>query len=244
MGGFLFIGGPWLPFAVASVLFFVGALLTLMVKARADGASKSPASLADAFAGLVFIWQRPVILGAISLDMFCVLLGGATALLPIIAADILHIGPVGLGILRAMPALGAVMVGTFLAYRPMERRVGHLLFLATTAFGLATIGLGLSTSLSLSLAFLWLIGASDVVSVVIRQTMVQSDTPDEMRGRVAAVNSLFIGASNELGDFESGATAALFGTIPAILIGGAGTIGISVLWAIMFPQLRQRDRLV
>ena len=244
LGGFLFIGGAWLPFAVAAVFFFIGAALALMIKARAESLSKSPATLADAFAGLVFIWRRPVILGAISLDMFCVFLGGATALLPIVAADILHVGPVGLGILRSMPALGAVMVGTYLAYWPIERRVGYLLFLATTVFGLATIGLGLSTTMYVSLAFLWLIGASDVVSVVIRHTMVQSDTPDEMRGRVAAVNTLFIGASNELGDFESGATAALFGTVPAIIVGGAGTILVSVLWAAMFPQLRQRDRLV
>lgn len=244
LGGLLFIGGPWVPFAVSAFFFFAASVLNLMVRRRGDGATKAPVTLSDAFAGLVFIWQRPVILGAISLDLFCVLLGGATALLPIIAADILHVGPFGLGILRSMPAAGAMMLGLALAYRPMERRVGHKLFMATTVFGLATVGLGLSTSMYLSMAFLWLIGASDVFSVVIRQTLVQGDTPDEMRGRVAAVNTLFIGASNELGEFESGATAALFGLVPAIVFGGAGTIAVSLLWAIMFPQLRRRDRLV
>lgn len=244
LGGLLFIGGPWVPFAVSSVFFFTASVLNLMVRRRGEGAARAPVTLSDAFAGLVFIWQRPVILGAISLDLFCVLLGGATALLPIIAADILHVGPFGLGILRSMPAAGAMMLGLALAYRPMERHVGHKLFMATTVFGLATVGLGLSTSMYLSMTFLWLIGASDVFSVVIRQTLVQGDTPDEMRGRVAAVNTLFIGASNELGEFESGATAALFGLVPAIVLGGTGTIAVSLLWAVLFPQLRRRDRLI
>jgi MFS family permease len=244
LGGLLFVGGPWVPFAVSAVFFFAASMLNLVVRRHGDGVSKPPVMLADAFAGLIFIWQRPVILGAISLDMFCVFLGGATALLPIIAADILHVGPLGLGILRSMPAAGAMMLGLLLACRPMERRVGHKLFLATTVFGLATIGLGLSTEMYFSMTCLWLIGASDVFSVVIRQTLVQGDTPDQMRGRVAAVNTLFIGASNELGEFESGVTAAVFGLVPAILIGGMGTICVSLLWAIMFPQLRRRDRLV
>ena len=206
--------------------------------------SKEPIKLSDAFAGLVFVWQRPIILGAISLDLFSVLLGGATALMPIIASDVLHVGPLGLGVLQSAPAVGAMTVGLTLAYAPIQRRAGRKLFIATAIFGLATIGLGLSTHLYLTLAFLWLIGASDVVSVVIRQTLVQGDTPDRMRGRVAAVNSLFIGASNELGEFESGSTAALFGLVPAIVVGGAGTLLIAALWARMFPQLRQRDQLV
>lgn len=244
LGGLLFVGGPWVPFAVSAVFFFTSSVLNLMIRPRPEGAPRAAATLSDAFAGLVFIWQRPVILGAISLDLFCVFLGGATALLPIVASDILHVGPFGLGILRSMPAVGAMTLGLFLSYRPIERRVGHKLFMATTVFGLATIGLGLSTEMYLSMACLWLIGASDVFSVVIRQTLVQGDTPDEMRGRVAAVNTLFIGASNELGEFESGATAALFGLVPAILVGGGGTVAVSLLWAMMFPQLRRRNRLV
>ena len=236
LGGLLYVVGPWVPFACASVFYLLASGSYLMIRRHSQGSSKEPVRLADAFAGLVFIWQRPVILGAISLDLFCVLLGGATALLPIIASDILHVGPFGLGVLRAMPGVGAMMLGLVLSYRPIRRRAGPKLFAATAIFGLATIGLGLSTSVYLSMALLWLIGASDVFSVVIRQTLVQSDTPDAMRGRVAAVNSLFIGASNELGEFESGVTAALFGLVPAILLGGAGTIMVSAAWAVMFPK--------
>jgi MFS family permease len=244
LGGVLYIAGGWAPFAFACAAFLPAAILMLCIEARPQDSVKTPFTFSDAFAGLTFIWQKPVILGAISLDLFTVLLGGATALLPIIASEILHIGPLGLGILRSAPALGAMMLGLFIAYRPIERRAGPKLFVVTTIFGLATIGLGLSTDVYLSLAMLWLLGASDVFSVVIRQTLVQSDTPDAMRGRVAAVNSLFIGASNELGEFESGVTAALFGLVPAIVIGGAGTLLVSLSWAIMFPQLRKRDRLV
>ncbi len=244
LGGVLYIAGGWAPFAFACTAFLLAAVLMLCIEARPQDAVKTPFTFRDAFAGLTFIWQKPVILGAISLDLFTVLLGGATALLPIIASEILHIGPLGLGILRSAPALGAMMLGLFIASRPIERRVGRKLFIVTTIFGLATIALGLSTNVYLSLAMLWLLGASDVFSVVIRQTLVQSDTPDAMRGRVAAVNSLFIGASNELGEFESGVMAALFGLVPAIVIGGAGTLLVSVSWAIMFPQLRKRDRLV
>lgn len=244
LGGVLYIAGGWAPFAFACAAFLLAAILMLCIEARPQDAVKTPFTFSDAFAGLTFIWRKPVILGAISLDLFTVLLGGATALLPIIASEILHIGPLGLGILRSAPALGAMMLGLFIAYRPIERRAGPKLFVVTTIFGLATIVLGLSTDVYLSLAMLWLLGASDVFSVVIRQTLVQSDTPDAMRGRVAAVNSLFIGASNELGEFESGVTAALFGLVPAIVIGGAGTLLVSLSWAIMFPQLRKRDRLV
>ncbi|OBZ93533.1 MFS transporter [Pararhizobium polonicum] len=244
LGGFLYVAGPWAPFACAALFFLVASGLNLMIRRPSEGPPRDPVKLSDVFSGLVFIWQRPVVLGAISLDLFSVLLGGATALLPIIASELLHAGPLSLGILRSMPALGSMMLGLFLSYRPIERHAGMKLFTATTIFGMATIALGLSTNLYLSLAILWLIGASDVFSVVIRQTLVQSDTPDAMRGRVAAVNSLFVGASNELGEFESGITAALFGLVPAILLGGLGTVAISVAWALMFPRLRQRDHLV
>lgn len=244
MGGLLFLGGDWAPFAVAAGFYLLASLMQLMVRAGGHMRSRTPVAFADAFAGLAFIGRRPVIFGAISLDMFCVLLGGATALLPMIAADILHVGPQGLGILRSMPALGALILGLVLALLPIRRLAGPKLFVATIVFGLATIGLGLSTQLYLTLFCLWILGASDVFSVVIRQTLVQSDTPDDMRGRVAAVNSLFVGASNELGEFESGVTAAIFGLVPAILIGGVGTIAVSLLWAVLFPSLRRRDQLV
>ncbi len=244
LGGLLFLGGAWAPFALAAAFYLAAAVLTLALRTRGQEIAKAPPTFSEAFEGLRFIRGRPVILGAISLDMFAVLLGGAVALLPMIASDVLHVGPVGLGALRAMPAAGAAMLGATLAWFPLRRRVGRKLFAATIVFGLATIGLGLSRELWLSLAFLWLIGASDVFSVVIRQTLVQADTPDAMRGRVAAVNSLFIGASNELGEFESGATAALFGLVPAIVLGGAGTVAVALIWAWLFPALRRRDDLV
>jgi len=243
-GGLLFLGGAWAPFALAAAFYMAAAGFNVALRTRGQEISTAPPTFSDAFAGLRFIRGRPVLLGAISLDMFAVLLGGAVALLPIIASDILHVGPAGLGLLRAMPAVGAAMLGATLAWFPLRRRVGWKLFAATTVFGLATIGLGLSRELWLTMAFLWLIGASDVFSVVIRQTLVQANTPDPMRGRVAAVNSLFIGASNELGEFESGATAALLGLVPAIVAGGAGTIAVALTWAWLFPSLRRRDHLV
>lgn len=244
LGGLLFLAGAWAPFAFATAFYLISAGLNIALRTRGQARERAAPKLSDAFAGLHFIRQRPVILGAISLDMFSVLLGGATALLPIVASELLFVGPVGLGVLRATPAVGAAMLGACLAWIPLRRHVGYKLFAATIVFGLATIGLGLSRELWLSLVFLWLIGASDVFSVVIRQTLVQANTPDAMRGRVAAVNSLFIGASNELGEFESGVTAALFGLVPAILLGGAGTVAVSLLWAWLFPSLRQRDHLV
>ncbi len=244
LGGLLYVVGVWAPFAVSAAFFLSASVLNLLISKRPQGNAKGPVRLSDAFAGLHFIRRKPVILGAISLDLFTVLLGGATALLPMVANEILYLGPMGLGALRSMPALGALMLGLALAYWPIERQAGRKLFLATTIFGLATIVLGLSENLYLSLVALWVLGASDVFSVVIRQTLVQSDTPDEMRGRVAAVNSLFVGASNELGEFESGVTAAAFGLVPAILIGGVGTVSVSAIWALAFPPLRKRDRLI
>lgn len=244
LGGLIYLAGAYAPFAAAAVFFLLASIAILLIRHRSEARSKAPVTMDDVFAGLAFIWRRPTILGAVSLDMFAVLLGGVTALLPMVAYEILHVGPVGLGVLRSMPALGAVVLGLFLAWYPIRRRAGHQLFVAIVVFGLATIGVGLSENLILTMGFLWVLGAADVFSVVIRQTLVQGDTPDEMRGRVSAVNSLFIGASNELGEFESGATAALFGLVPAILIGGVGTITIAILWALMFPSLRKRDRLV
>jgi len=244
LGGFIYLAGPAAPFAAAMACFVLASALIFAIRHRPEARAKTPVRFAEVFAGLAFIWQRPTILGAVSLDMFAVLLGGVTALLPMVAYEILAVGPVGLGVLRAMPAIGAVVLGLYFSYAPIRRRAGAKLFTATIVFGLATIGVGLSTSFYLTTAFLFILGAADVFSVVIRQTLVQGDTPDEMRGRVSAVNSLFIGASNELGEFESGVTAALFGLVPAILLGGFGTIAVALLWALMFPSLRRRNRLV
>jgi hypothetical protein len=191
------------------------------------------------FAGLSFTWRTPVILGAISLDLFVVLLGGATALLPIYARDVLQTGPEGLGMLRSAPGVGALAMSLVLMRFPLRSRIGPMLFGAVTVFGLATIVFGLSTSLPLSLAALLVLGASNVISVVIRHSSVQLRTPDEMRGRVSAVNSMFTGTSNQLGDFESGLTAALFGVVPAVLIGGIGTVCVAGLWMLLFPDLRR-----
>jgi hypothetical protein len=195
------------------------------------------------FEGLRYIWRKQLVLGAISLDLFAVLLGGATGLLPVYADQILRIGPSGLGLLRSGPAIGALLMATFNAYRPLRRRAGASMLWCVAGFGMFTIVFGLSRSIILSMASLIILGACDMVSVIVRQTMVQLSTPDEMRGRVSAVNSIFIGASNELGQFESGLTAQWFGVVPAVVIGGLGTIGIVAAWTWLFPDLRRVDKL-
>lgn len=179
-----------------------------------------------------------------SLDLFAVLLGGATALLPVYAGEILHTGPWGLGLLRSAPAVGALAMSAWLMRHPIQHRVGRIMFIAVAVFGLATIVFGLSSWFPLSLAALVVLGASDMISVVIRSTLVQLETPDEMRGRVSAVNSLFIGASNQLGEFESGMTAHWLGTVPAVVLGGVGTLAVAGLWMRWFPSLARRDRLI
>ena len=191
-----------------------------------------------------YVQQNKVVLGAISLDLFAVLLGGAVALLPIFAKDILQVGPWGLGLLRGAPALGALAVSIALTRWPIARHAGAKLFAAVAVFGLATLVFGLSTSFPLSMAALAVTGAADMVSVVVRQTMIQLETPDEMRGRVSAVASVFIGASNQLGEFESGATAALLGPVGSVVLGGAGTLLVAALWWRWFPGLARRDALV
>ena len=195
-------------------------------------------------AGLRYIWTHRLILGSISLDLFAVLLGGAVALLPVYAREILHAGPLGLGLLRAAPGVGAALMAILLAYRPLRRRVGKLMLVCVAGFGVFTVIFGLSHSLALSLASLVLVGATDMVSVVIRGTLVQVQTPDFVRGRVNAVDMIFIGASNQLGEFESGVTAHWFGTVPAVVLGGAGTLLVVAVWAWMFPELRRADKLV
>jgi hypothetical protein len=194
--------------------------------------------------GLRYIWRNKLILGSISLDLFAVLLGGAVALLPVYARDILNAGPYGLGLLRSAPAVGALLMAIAMAYRPLRRRAGLTLLWCVFGFGAFTIVFGISRSMLLSLAALALIGACDMVSVVVRHTLVQLTTPDEMRGRVSAVNVLFIGASNEVGQFESGITAQWFGAVPAVVLGGVGTVAIVLLWAWMFPSLRRVDELI
>ena len=203
---------------------------------------RKPPTLRDAFEGLRFIFSRKVVLAAISLDLFAVLFGGATALLPAFADGIFHVGPQGLGALRSAPAVGAALVAAFIARRPLQRRVGPTLLVTVTGFGLATIAFGLSHNFVLSLAMLALVGATDMVSVVIRSGLVQLSTPDAMRGRVNAVENVFIGASNEFGEFESGTLAAFVGVVPSVVLGGIGTIVVIALWALLFPALRRADR--
>jgi MFS family permease len=193
--------------------------------------------------GLRFVWHRPVVLGAISLDLFAVLLGGAVALLPIYARDILHTGVLGLGVLRSAQAVGAAVMAFSLARWPIERKSGTKMFGAVATFGVATIVFGISRNFYLSFAALFVTGAADMISVFVRSALIQYSTPDHMRGRVSAVSMLFIGASNELGEFESGTTAALFGTVPAVVIGGLGTLGVVGIWMWLFPPLRTVDKL-
>jgi MFS family permease len=242
IGGLVYALAPAAPFIVMALAWLAAALLI--------GAIGKPAAVApdrststEVLAGFKFVWSRPAILGTISLDLFAVLLGGATALLPIYARDILHTGPLGLGVLRAAPAVGALLMTAMLARHSLTRRVGLRMFQAVIAFGAATVVFALSHQLWLSIAALAAMGAADTISVVIRVSLVQLMTPDDMRGRVGAVNYLFINASNQLGEFESGMTAALLGAMPAALLGGIGTIAIALLWMMLFPALRKVDRL-
>jgi MFS family permease len=262
LGGLLYAAGPGLAHSLAgsgavdsahhgaALVYGVSAALLLLavwgvlaIRHRAPPVPRGAPGWASLTAGVRFIWGRPVLLGAISLDLFAVLLGGATALLPIFTKDILHTGPEGLGLLRAAPAVGAVVVGTVLARYPLQRRAGHWLMGAVAMFGLATIGFALARQFWLAFGWLVITGAADMFSVVIRQSLVQLETPDAMRGRVGAVNSVFIGASNQLGEFESGATAALLGPVGSVLLGGAGTLLVVALWWRGFPSLAHRDRL-
>jgi MFS family permease len=230
-------------FVTHAALELAGVALLLSLRTRSRGDAAQEGSLGQVVAGLRYVFQRKILLGAISLDLFAVLLGGAVALLPIFASDILRAGPLGLGLLRSAPALGAAATAVWLAARPLARRTGIVMFASVFVFGLATIVFALSRSLALSIAALAVAGASDMVSVYVRHSLVQLETPDAMRGRVAAVNLVFIGASNELGEFESGLTAAWLGTVRAAVLGGVGTCVVVVLWALGFPELRRVDRL-
>ncbi|RFB78936.1 MFS transporter [Methylovirgula sp. 4M-Z18] len=239
LGGFLYVAGPGVAYATVAVLYLGASFLIASLATSWTAPKKEPASLAIMLQGFSYIRSKPVILGAISLDMVAVLLGGAVALLPVYARDILHASSIGLGFLRAAPAVGALCMSLAIARYSLQRHVGPTMFGAVITFGLATIVFGLSASLPLSLAALAVMGAADVISVVIRSSLVQLETPDEMRGRVSSVNWLFIGTSNQLGEFESGMTAALFGTVPAVVLGGIGTILTALIWMKLFPPLRQ-----
>jgi predicted MFS family arabinose efflux permease len=242
LGGVLYTTGPITVYVTCAVLLLIAGALTLMVRYQ-HRPSTLAASWSTVLAGVAFVWQRKLLLGATSLDLFAVLLGGATALLPIYARDILHTGPIGLGLLRAAPAVGALVMSLVLIRWPLHRHVGQRLLLAVAIFGLATVVFGLSTHFGLSLLALVVTGAADSISVVTRMTLVQLETPDEMRGRVSAVNSIFIGASNQLGEFESGATAALMGPVGSVVLGGLGTLVVAAVWRQLFPTLAQRDHM-
>jgi MFS family permease len=243
LGGFLYAAGPIIVYTTIGILFLGASLLVSLSGTERTPPKREPVSLQSLFAGIAFLRSKSAILGAISLDLFAVLLGGATALLPVYAREILTIGPWGLGILRSAPAIGALLMSVFLARNPLRRRVGRTMFTAVVIFGIATIVFAISRSFLLSLGALTLLGAADVISVVIRLSLVQLETPDEMRGRVSAVNSMFVGTSNQLGEFESGLTAAWFGVVPAVLIGGIGTIIIVMIWMRLFPDLVHADTL-
>jgi MFS family permease len=243
LGGVLYAAGASVVYVACALLFVLGAGLVWSARYDHKPVPRAPVTMDTLLAGVRFIRAKPVVLGAISLDLFAVLLGGATALLPIYAGEILHVGPQGLGLLRGAPAMGALLMSLVLARWTIRSRAGAILFSCVAIFGLTTIVFGVSTSFWLSMAMLFINGAVDMVSVVVRQTLVQLDTPDEMRGRVSAVNAIFIGASNQLGEFESGATAALFGPVGAVVVGGAGTLVVVGLWMRWFPELLRRRSL-
>ncbi len=244
LGGLLFAAGTGVVYGVSVAFFVVGGVLVGRLRYLQPARVREPVTLATVFAGVNFIWRRKPVLGAISLDLFAVLLGGAVALLPIYAKDILHTGAWGMGLLRSAPAVGALLTSVWLTRQPIERHVGRTLLIAVAAFGVCMVVFGISRSFTVSLIALAISGGADMVNVVIRQTLVQLETPDDMRGRVSAVSSIFIGASNQLGEFESGATAALLGPVGSVVLGGAGTVVVALAWFKLFPSLARRDRMV
>jgi MFS family permease len=240
LGGLLYAFGAHVPLELCACLYAIAAILSSTLHLVRQTNIDTPAA-SSIFSGIHYIRQRSDIFGAISLDLFAVLLGGATGLLPAYARDILHTGPWGLGLLRLAPAVGALLNSIFLAHFPIRRFAGRRMFIAVIIFGVATIIFALSRNLLLSMGILCVLGAADVTSVVVRTSLVQIETPDEMRGRVSAVNSLFVGTSNQLGQFESGVTATWFGLVPATVLGGIGSIAIAIIWMGAFPGLRRLD---
>lgn len=243
IGGLAYAVAPGAPYAMVATFWLLAGLLNGAIKLDRPAKAEEAPTFAALFAGVGFVCRNPAILGTISLDLFAVLLGGATALLPIYARDILHIGPWGLGVLRGAPAVGALLMTAVLAHYQINSRAGMRMFQAVIIFGLATLAFAISRSIWISVLALAVMGAADTVSMVIRISLVQLATPDAMRGRVGAVNFLFVNASYQLGEFESGVTAALFGAMPAVALGGAGTIAVALLWMKLFPTLRNVDRL-
>jgi MFS family permease len=242
LGGLFYLAGPKTVYMISSTLLVASVVLMCLVKSVKQPSNREPATWHTVLEGLRFVWSRPVVLGAISLDLFAVLFGGATALLPALAHDVLHIGPSGLGMLRTAPGAGAALCSIMLAFFPLTRRVGLWMLGGVAVFGVGTLVLGATTSFLVALTALFLMGAGDMISVYVRHLLVQYETPDAIRGRVSAVNSVFIGASNELGEFESGLTAGWMGLTRAVLFGGAATLAVTGAWAVLFPVLSRMDR--
>jgi len=242
LGGLLYLAGPTTVYLISSSLLVLSVILMCLTKPAPQASHREPASWHTVLEGLRFVFSRPVILGAISLDLFAVLFGGATALLPALAHDVLQVGPTGLGMLRTAPGIGAALCSITLTFFPITRRVGAWMLGGVAVFGAATLVLGSTTTFVVALVALFLMGAGDMVSVYVRHLLVQYETPDAIRGRVSAVNSVFIGASNELGEFESGLTAGWMGLTRAVLFGGAATLAVTGLWAVLFPVLSRMDR--
>jgi MFS family permease len=242
LGGVLYLAGPQTVYSTVAVLLVISVALMFGVRMPRTLTSDEPVSWHSLLEGLRFVWRRRVVFGAISLDLFAVLLGGATALLPIYASDVLHVGPTGLGLLRTAPGVGAAVTALMLVYLSLTRNVGRWMFAGVALFGLTTVVFGLSTSFYLSLLALFLLGAGDMVSVYIRHMLIQLETPDAIRGRVSAVSAVFIGASNELGEFRAGVAAAWAGAKSAVVVGGAATLAIAAIWSRLFPELRTIDR--
>src|SRR5262245_45583537 len=243
IGGLLYLFGPTVVYATCTAIFIIACALIALIEVAPRKEERQPVTLATMFAGFRYIRANPIVLGAISLDLFAVLLGGVTAMLPIYARDFLDAGPWALGLLRSAPAVGALIVSVVLAQRAIAGRAGTIMFAAVGAFGLASVLFGLSTSIPLSFLALTVYGASDAVSVVIRQSLVQLRTPSDMLGRVMAVNSLCTGSSGTLGELRAGMVAAGLGAVPSVLIGGVGAIVVMAIWMWVFPQLRQVDKL-
>jgi MFS family permease len=242
LGGLLYLAGATAVYGITAALLCVSVVLTLLMLTTRQASTDAPKQSRSVLEGLRFVWTRPAVLGAISLDLFAVLFGGAVALLPAYAHDVLHAGPTALGMLRTAPAVGSALVALVLAFKPIRRHVGAWMFGGVAVFGAATIVMGLTTSFVVALIALLFTGVGDMVSVYIRHILVQTETPDEIRGRVSAVNAVFIGASNELGEFESGIAAGWFGLLPAIVIGGVATLAVTAIWMWRFPILSRMDR--
>ncbi len=244
IGGVIYASmkGPAAVYGISMAFCAAAAVALTRVKPLLEGGTQTAVSLKSVLAGLRYTWQQKVILGATTLDLFAVLLGGATALLPVYAVEVFHTGPMGLGILRSAPGMGAVLTAVVVAHW-RARRAGLAMLWCVAGYGIFTIIFGLSRSLAFSLVALFLLGATDMVSMIVRHTLLQTNTPDEMRGRVTAVNSLFVGASNQFGQFESGITAQWFGTIPAVVLGGAATLIVVAFWSWLFPEIRRYEEI-